>query len=271
MSLTRSFYPNKTAESSNGRRNREWSRDIRPYIAGTGGIPAGRACRQGSEARLALLGIATNGYIGISTRDYNYGPENGDNTENLVYPAGYGINIQYRGLLWIVVESAVTVGSNVTANSETGKLSSKTESDYVLTGGIPGTLEQFQTILDGSFSVDGNNVTSLDYSSATDLADVAAATQTGIRALTTVPGYESVTVTHTNGIFSATFPEAAEVELFEEHTSGTGTDVSGLLGLGTTGMLSPPQILISGARWMTSQNSANRAAQLYLDGSVPAT
>ena len=158
MSVVQSSYPDEIAVAYNGQLVQVNSKDIHPYVVETAVIPVGVACQQGTNAEDAKVGIAANKFIGISIRDRTYGPENTSN-KKLQYPVGQGINILIRGIVWVEVESAVTVGANVTAKTTTGALS---------TAAVSGT-----------------------------------------------------------------------------------------------------QILISGARWLTAQSSANGLAQLYLDGSLP--
>ena len=51
--------------------------------------------------------------------------QNRSNTSGgLEYPVGNGINIAIAGIFWVLVESAVTVGADVTADTTTGQLSS---------------------------------------------------------------------------------------------------------------------------------------------------
>lgn len=269
MSITQETYPDRVSVAYNGQRLQENSSDVRPYIVETNTIPIGRACRQGSGARNALLGIVTNGFVGVSVRSRFYGPENADTDGNLEYPVGQGVNLLYRGGIWVEVGDPVVFGTNVVGDLVTGELSSRPASGYILSGGAHATLTALQAVTDGSFSISGNDVTGLDFSTAANLAGVASVVQAAIRALTTITGYATATVTYANSAFGATFPEGAPVTLFATHTSGTGTDVSGLLGLDESGTLTNPQILISGARWMTSQATVGEVAQLYLDGSLP--
>ena len=124
MAVLQTSYPDEMPVAFNGQCINVNSWDVRPYIVETAVIPVGRACRQGTAAKQALLGIATNTFIGITIRDRTYGPESSDTSGNLQYPVGKGINLIYRGLIWVMVESAVTVGGDVTADTTTGQLSS---------------------------------------------------------------------------------------------------------------------------------------------------
>ena len=273
MSVTQTSYPDNIPITINGNIRYTNSRDIFPYVVESSAIPVGRACRQGTNANQAQLGIRTNEYVGVSIRERTYGPESSNLNGQLMYPVGKGVNVLIRGIVGVEVADAVMFRNNVTADYFSGQLSTKTASGYELTGGTShGTLVQFQAISDGAFSIDGNDVSGIDLSSVTNLAGVATVVQAAIRALTTIDGYDTATVTYDTDHFESTFPEESPVLLFEDHSSGTGTDISTLLALDSTnGELDYPQILVPGARWMTSQTTQNELAEVYLDGSLPSS
>ena len=124
MSVTQSSYPDNIPIGINGHPVQVESKDIFPYVVETAVIPVGRACRQGTDYNQALLGIAANTFIGLSIRERTYGPERSNTSGGLEYPVGNGINIAIAGIFWVLVESAVTVGADVTADTTTGQLSS---------------------------------------------------------------------------------------------------------------------------------------------------
>ena len=98
---------------------------LREYIVEKSAIPVGRACTQGSDSDRALLGITSNSCIGISI-----------NNGKLIHPVGDIIIIAISGMFWVLVESPVRMGDNVTANTTTGQLSSATPgSDQILISG----------------------------------------------------------------------------------------------------------------------------------------
>ena len=123
MAVTQSSYPDNIPIGINGHPVQVETKDIFPYVVETAVIPVGRACRQGTAANQALLGVSTNTFIGISIRERTYGPEQSDSSGNLTYPVGKGVNIAISGIFWVLVESAVAVRNNVTADTTTGQLS----------------------------------------------------------------------------------------------------------------------------------------------------
>ena len=269
MAILQSSYPGELNIAYNGQCVEVSTVDIHPYVVEATAIPVGVACQQGTDAENARLGISTNKFIGVSIRDRTYGPENTDVNGYLEYPVAQGVSVLIRGLIWVKVESSVTVGVDVTGNYTTGQLSSTATRGHKIIGGTHSTLTAFQAITTGSFSINGNNVSGLNFSAATNLAGVSTIVQTGIRTITAT-GYSTATVSYVTDHFEAEFPEGTSITSLAAHTSGTGTDISDDLGMNfTTGTLQSPQISISGARWNTAQSTANGLAQLYLDGSIP--
>ena len=100
-----------------------------------------------------------------------------------------------------------------------------------MVGGTMGAVSGFQSIIDGSFaiSIDGaaQNITGLNFSSVTDLDDVAAVVQTALQAVAS-GGFTAATAVNSNGrlrITSGTTGDASRVTALSG--AGAGTDVSG--------------------------------------------
>ena len=105
-------------------------------------------------------------------------------------------------------------------------------SNALLFGGVHGTLAQFTAITDGSFIMNGETISALDFSSAASLADVAGVLQTALQAAT------DANLTNSTVIFNAAknrFEIDNEVPgvgstLTVATPTGSGTDVSILTG-----------------------------------------
>lgn len=105
-------------------------------------------------------------------------------------------------------------------------------------GGIADTAENlalFTPITDGSFtiSIDGasEDISGLDFSSATDLSDVAGVVQTALQAVAT-GGFTAATCTHDGSRFtvlSGTTGASSTISFATVTSPAVGTDVSGLL------------------------------------------
>ena len=94
----------------------------------------------------------------------------------------------------------------------------------------------FAAVSDGSFTISMGGVTTeitgLDFSSATSYADVASVIQTGIRAYTTGSTmFTDATFAYSNGSMVLTGGETGAAAIVALSAAGSGTDISGLLGL----------------------------------------
>ena len=100
--------------------------------------------------------------------------------------------------------------------------------DTTLTGGDPGTVDALKQA-NASFRLDGNDVT-VNLGAANTYAALAAAIQVALR---NVAGFGAATFTYTNNVFVLTLDGAGAIEggALAPHSAGTGTDISGLLGM----------------------------------------
>ena len=243
---------------------------IRPYIVEMGMIPAGRACKQGTGYNQATLGVIDTDFIGVSLRDRLYDQYSGDRNNNPTYERGHSVNLLTTGMVWVNTDDVVNAGDNVTANAITGVLSSKDVSGHRITGSaVHGTLAQFQAITDGSFSIASNNVSRINFSSATEFSNIATLIQQSVRSLSE-EGYNQAVFEYSEDRFKTEFPVESEIGYLEAHSENTGTDISELLALDEENAeLQNAQIRIDGARWMTARSTNQNLSRLYLDGTIP--
>ena len=107
--------------------------------------------------------------------------------------------------------------------------------DTTLTGAEPNAAGAAPlNAADASFSLDGNDFTGVDLSSATTFAAIATAVQTAIAAVITGATFVyDATLNGGDGGFLLTLDGAGELDpaAFETHSAGTGTDISEALGM----------------------------------------
>lgn len=105
-------------------------------------------------------------------------------------------------------------------------------SDTVIYGGAPADLGDLQAVSDGSFSIYGVDFTALDLSGAADLASVANLLQAklrtgGLQFTNAVVAYNAAP-----SRFTISLPLRPTIDApMEAHSTGAGTDISGLLSL----------------------------------------
>ena len=138
MAIVQSTYVQKHAVARNGQIANLQTCTVDSYlVTATAGIAFGVACKQGTNAKEVLVGVApiattpfaSTDFVGVSVLDPTRDPADED-----TYKKGAHASLIVRGDLWVQVESAVTVGGDVTANADTGELSSAAGS-AVVTGG----------------------------------------------------------------------------------------------------------------------------------------
>ena len=108
----------------------------------------------------------------------------------------------------------------------------KDDSPTVIYGGAPEALGDLTAVSDGSFSLAGSDFAALDLSGRGDLAAVAQALQDELR--TGGGNFANATVVYTASPsrFTVSLPARPALDApFVEHSTGTGTDIGGLLGL----------------------------------------
>ena len=147
-----------------------------------------------------------------------------------------GENVPYG----VVISVAATRGDTIVAERGSSGQSAATAGTAVGVGTFETTLSVWTAITDGSFRIiiDGTdaNITGNDFSSATDLAGVASVIQARIRANTGGgASFTAATVAYsaTNQcltITSGTTGASSSVSDTFPHSSGTGTDISSLMG-----------------------------------------
>jgi len=108
-------------------------------------------------------------------------------------------------------------------------------SDTVIFGGAPADLGDLQAVSDGSFGLGGSDFTAVDLSGASDLAAVANLLQAKLR---TGGGNFANAVVAYNAApsrFTISLPQRPAFDApLTAHSTGTGTDISGLLSLDAT-------------------------------------
>ena len=126
MAVVQSTYPDNIGQAVNGQIASTVNAQVDSLICDeAAGIKIGIAVREILATGKLKRGIDAVGFRGISIRERTLRPNDANPAGEAIYPMGYHVGVLAEGEMWVKVEVAVTRGLDVTANADTGELSSK--------------------------------------------------------------------------------------------------------------------------------------------------
>ena len=138
MSVVQSTYPSNIGEAVKGMIASTVDAQVDSLICDEAlGIPVARAVREVLASGKLKIGIDALGFRGISIRERTLRPNDVNSAGAEIYPNGYHVGVLFEGEIWVDIQAAVTRGLDVTANADTGQLSSMAVAAQVGSPGDP--------------------------------------------------------------------------------------------------------------------------------------